>query len=67
MSLPTSRVMANPSAPLPRVKRIEALSRRAEDLQFISDRDAQLEVAVSLVAEMAQEMFRMAHAMDGVM
>lgn len=59
-----------PSAQLPRAKRIENLARRAEKLEhpthptlYISHREREL---TALVAEMAREMFRMAHALDGV-
>lgn len=64
MSAPTS---VRPSPKLPRVKRIEQLARRAEEIQFrgYTDEPAVPEL-LALVQEMAREMHRMAHALDGV-
>lgn len=55
-----------PSPKLRRIERVEILARRAEELQHEKQPDVQLRALTDLVAEMARELYRLAHALDGV-
>ena len=55
-----------PDPKLPRVKRVEALARRAEAAALERQPDIQLQCLAVVVAEMGRELYRMAYALDGV-
>jgi hypothetical protein len=59
-------VTDRPDPKLPRVKRVEALARRAEAAALEPQPDIQLQCLAAVTAEMARELYRMAHALDGV-
>lgn len=62
----STSVAFQPSTSRYRVERIKHLSRCAEELQLLTPDTAETAPLMDLVTEMARELYRIAHALDGV-